>query len=154
MVWQQENQEQVRSHTATSKKAHCTAQPPSLPPTQPPLPFISTQMERQKGTGAASHKGCPQLKWAPSSLWQIYLHRRRMSRAMLPALRKLGLVYTQRSCPPTAHKYMVCSGTVIHVHIYISVCSRCNSHANAHVYGEHCRFFSKNILAAPLYLIM
>ena len=33
---QQENHEQVRSHTPTYKKAHCTAQPPSFPPTQPP----------------------------------------------------------------------------------------------------------------------
>ena len=63
---QQENHEQVRSHTPTYKKAHCTAQPPSLPATQPPLPFTSTQTERQKGTGAASHKGCPQLRRAPS----------------------------------------------------------------------------------------
>ena len=30
---QQENHEQVRSHTPTYKKAHCTAQPPSLPAT-------------------------------------------------------------------------------------------------------------------------
>ena len=144
MVWQQENQEQVRSHTATSKKAHCTAQPPSLPPTQPPLPFISTQMERQKGTGAASHKGCPQLKWAPSSLWQIYLHRRRIPRAMLPALRKLGLVYTQRSCPPTAHNTW-CAQGLQYMCTYTSVCVADVIVMQMHMYMESTVDFSLKI---------
>lgn len=71
---QQENHEQVRSHTPTYKKAHCTAQPPSLPATQPPLPFTSTQTERQKGTGAASRKGYPQLRRAPSKVFGRYVY--------------------------------------------------------------------------------
>ena len=111
MVWQQENQEQARSHTPTHKKAHCTAQPPSLPPTQPPLPFISTQTERQKGTGAASRKGCPQLRRAPSKVFGRYVYSgRRLPRATLPVLRKLGLVYTQRSRPPIVHNTWCAQG--------------------------------------------
>ena len=76
-----------------------------------------------------------------------------MPRDTIPALRKLSLVYTQRSFPQFVRKYVVCSGILIHVHMHITACSRCNSHVNAHVYGEHCRFSKKKSPSSATLLI-
>lgn len=157
MTWQaRESGSGKESHSQSQVCRQCTAQPPSLPPTHtPPSQSLAPKQKGRREFELLLIKDAPNWGGYQSTVFGRYVYfGRRMPRDTIPALRKLSLVYTQRSCPQFVRKCVVCSGIVIHVHIHITVCSRCNSHVNARVYGEHCRFSRKKVLVVPLYLLI
>lgn len=126
MTWQaRESGSGKESHSHSQVCRQCTAQPPSLPPTHtPPSQSLAPKQKGRRELELLLIKDAPNRGGYQSTVFGRYVYfGRRMPRDTIPALRKLSLVYTQRSCPQIVRKCVVCSGIVIHVHIHISVCT-------------------------------